>query len=121
MSLQYRRLDSNDDYLFGQGSQGFLTDSDAVQQAILTTLRLYQGEWWEDTTIGLPLWQKMLGVPGSKTSVITALLQDAISEVTGVKKVYNVSGTFDATTRAYSFLAYVETEYGTTTVVTTTA
>jgi len=121
MSLKYRRLDSNGDYLFGQGSQTFLTDTNAVAQAVETSLGLYQGEWWEDTSVGLPLWQKILGSPGSRTSVIDALLQDRISDVTGVTNVYGVTSSFDSATRTYSFAAYVETEYSTTITVSTTA
>jgi len=121
MSLIYRKLDDNGDYRFGQGSQTFLTNSDAVSQAIQTTLGLYESEWWEDTSLGLPLWQQILGAPGSKTSAITSILTQKIESVTGVSGISNVSSNFDASTRSYSFTAQVTTEYGTTTTVSTTA
>lgn len=121
MSIKYRSLDSNNDYLFGRGTQVFLTDTDAVAQAIQTTLKLYEAEWWEDTTAGVPLWQKILGSSGNKTSIIDAILQDAILDVTGVTNVYNVSSSFNSSTRSYSFSCKVTTEYGTTITVATTA
>ena len=64
----YRRLDADYDYTFGQGKQDFVSGVDAVAQAIYTRLFLLFGEWWEDQKDGLPLWQSIIGVPGSPNS-----------------------------------------------------
>lgn len=63
-TLQYLQLDSQNDPVFDPGAN--LTDGKAVAQAILTRLRLLLGEWWEDATIGLPVFQLILGQLGSQ-------------------------------------------------------
>lgn len=62
-TIQYLRLDSSNDPIFDPTAN--LTDIDAVAQAILTRLRLFLGEWWEDTSLGLPTFQLILGQLGS--------------------------------------------------------
>jgi hypothetical protein len=64
-TITYRKLDQNGDPLFGNGAANFVSDIDAVAQAIGTRLRLLQGEWWENTNAGTPLFQSMLGVSGA--------------------------------------------------------
>jgi hypothetical protein len=46
--------------MFGQGSANFAMDIEAVTQAIKTKLLLLIGEWWEDSSKGLPLFQTIL-------------------------------------------------------------
>ena len=50
VSIQYLRLDPVNDAIFA--AQSSLTDLDAVAQAILTRLKLFQGEWWETFSSG---------------------------------------------------------------------
>ena len=112
LTIKYRRLDSDGDYTFGKGSGDFLTGVHAVAQAIQTKLKLYEGEWWEDTQDGLPMFQKILGQRTPKSEVTNIIrkrileLQDYISELK------NVSFEYDQTTRAYSFACTVITIYG---------
>lgn len=53
--MRYRKLDANGDYTFGAGSSCFITDHDAVVQAIVTRLKLWKYEWWEDLEEGIPM------------------------------------------------------------------
>lgn len=62
----YRKLDQNGDYVFGGNGSCYISGLNAVKQAILTRLRLLLGEWWEDETDGLPLWQKILAARDKK-------------------------------------------------------
>jgi hypothetical protein len=116
VSLIYRRLDSNGDYTFGQSKQNFLSDINAVAQAILTRLRLLKGEWWEDTTEGLPLFQQILGTRGTNKKVVDSLIRSRILDTTGVSGIETYESTFDGETRAYTFTATVNTDYGSTTI-----
>ena len=120
-SMKYRKLDENGDYTFGQGSQGFLTDTNACAQAIKTRLALYEGEWWEDLTTGLPLWQKILGSPGTNKSAIDVILGERITGTTGVKNIISAKGNFTPSTRSYAYAAYVNTEWNTSVTISTTA
>jgi hypothetical protein len=57
--MRYRPLDANGDYTIGVP---FLVNSpNTVAQAILTRLKLFQGEWFIDTTDGTPWLQSILG------------------------------------------------------------
>lgn len=71
-TFAYLLLDSDYDPVFDTGAQ--LTGSAAVAQAILTNLRLFLGEWWENLNIGLPVFQVMLGQPGSQRTLNAAEL-----------------------------------------------
>lgn len=111
-----RRLDENFEPTFGQGQQDFISDTEAVAQAIRTRLLLLQGEWWLDTTDGLPLWQQILGTRNNVQS-INILIQDRILGTPQVKSITSMSGNLDHNTRAYSFTATVLTNFSTTITV----
>ena len=53
--MKYRKLDENGDYSFGNNSLDFISDADAIAQAIKTKILLFYGEWWENTAIGIPM------------------------------------------------------------------
>lgn len=113
----YRRLDASGDYTFGQGKQDFLRDIDAVGQAIMTRLKLLLEEWWEDTQDGLPLWQSILGATGAKnTKIADSLIRARIIGTENVTGISSFTSTFNRDTRAYRFLAVVDTVYGKVTV-----
>ena len=110
--MAYRRIDSTGEPVFGQGRQDFLTDVDAVGQAIVTRLHLYLGEWWEDLNEGIPMWQSMLGVPGSKKEGIDRIIQNEILTTENVKEITEIQSRFDPATRTYQFYAKVDTIFG---------
>jgi len=58
-SISYLQLDSLNDPVFANGTS--LTGAAAVQQAVLTRLNLFLGEWWENLNLGLPVFQVILG------------------------------------------------------------
>lgn len=60
--MRYRALSASGDYTFGQGQANFLINSPAaVGQSVLTRLRLWEGEWFLDTTDGTPWLQSVMG------------------------------------------------------------
>lgn len=109
----YRRLDDDWDYCFGRGKQNYISDIDAVGQAIKTRLLLLYGEWWEDLSDGLPLWERILGTNGSEENrqAVDLIIRDRISGTDGVSAVIQFESTFEK--RIYKFTATVETIYGT--------
>jgi len=111
-TISYRRLDENFEPTWGQGQQDFISDTEAVAQAIRTRLLLFQGEWWLDTTDGLPLWQQILGTRNSMQS-ITLLIQDRITGTPHVKSITSITPSFNSVTRQYSFVATVTTTFST--------
>lgn len=120
----YRRLDSNGDYVFGQGRSQFISGSEAVAQAIVTNLKLLLGEWWEDVNNGLPLWQSILGIPGSEANQLSIdnIIKDRIlkTNLNGevlVSSIDDYTRTYDVTTRVYTFEAVVTTIYSESVVI----
>lgn len=112
--MKYRRLDSNNDYSFGRNAQDFASDREAVKQAIQTRLLLLQGEWWEDTAEGLPLFQSILGVRNISDNKQAAdlLIQQRILGTTGVTSIATYTSTIDDSSRTYIISCDVNTVYG---------
>lgn len=114
MSVRYRRLTENNEPVMGKGSQDYLTDAEAVGQAVLTRLRFWKGEWWEDQNLGLPMWQSILGVVGARKDSIDRILQEEIRNTPGVYNIESMSSVFNSETRAYQFYCVINTVYGQT-------
>lgn len=116
--MRYRKMDDNDDYVFGQSGQDFYTGVDAVAQAIYTRLKLLYGEWWEDTTDGLSLFENILGSSGSPKNkrAIDSLITERILGTLNVKGITNFASSFDADIRSYSFQCTVNTTFGQVTI-----
>lgn len=72
-SFAYLPLDASGDITIVTGAN--LMGVDAVAQAILTRLRLWYGEWWEDMSLGLPVFQRILGQLGSAAGLAAMQLE----------------------------------------------
>jgi hypothetical protein len=109
--LKYRKL-INDDYSFGHNANDFISGTTAVSQSIKTNLLLLFGEWWESIDQGLPLFQNILGQPGTPENMQATdlLVQGVISNTPGVISVKNFISTYEK--RKYSLTCTVETQYG---------
>lgn len=118
-TITYRAIDA-DTYepLWGQGQSNFISDIDAVAQAIGTRIRLLQGEWWADLHDGTPLFQSMLGVSGvgKNPSAITLALVARIQGTPFVTGISEITTLFDPPTRAFTFSANVQTQFGVVTL-----
>lgn len=112
--MRYRRLDSNDDYTFGQNTQDFVSDVDAVKQAVFTRLKLLYGEWWESTEDGFPFFEQVAGKPGSFGSLqaVDLVIRDRIINTENVVQIIAYSGTYNAETRNYSVYTKINTTFG---------
>lgn len=93
-TIQYLQLDAEYDPVFSPGAN--LVDQYAVTQAILTRLKLFLGEWWENTNIGLPVFQAILGQLGTQKGLaaMTLAVQQNIEGGPYVTGVDNVGVTF---------------------------
>lgn len=89
----YRALDENGDMTFGKGPANLKKDADAVRQAVITRLKLLQGEWWENYEDGLPLFQKIL----AKRDITEAkrLIRERIAGTEGVLSVNSFNASFE--------------------------
>ena len=116
--MKYRRL-TNGDYTFGSSKFDFVTGVEAVAQAVMTRLKLLQGEWWENLKEGLPLWQEILGNSGSTDYIrhVDTIIKQRIAKTEGVKEIVSYEGSFNTQRREYSFVAKINTEFSENTII----
>jgi hypothetical protein len=68
-----RNLGSDWDAQRGHGLADFLVDQYAVAQIIAQRLKLFQGEWFANTSLGVPWFQSVLGQPTTNQAVALIL------------------------------------------------
>jgi hypothetical protein len=109
-TIQYLQLDPQYDPIFDSSAN--LTDAFAVNQAILTRLKLLLGEWWENTNLGLPLFQVILGQLGTQRGLaaMTLAVQQNIEGGPYVTGTSDISVTF--TQGVLSITAKAYTQFG---------
>lgn len=111
--ITVRALGPTGDPLEGNGARDFLSDIDAVGQIIMTRIKLFQGEWWENLQAGTPMFQSILGQENaSQTSVISAILQSRIASAPYVEDILNLVCTYTPATRHLAFSCTVRTQFG---------
>jgi hypothetical protein len=112
-TIAVRNMGPNYDPLYGNGQGNFLYDAYAVAQIIGTTLRLFQGEWWENLLDGVPMFQSILGQGGaSDTATISAILQNAIYGVPYVNQITGLNVNYNPQNRDLTFSCTVLTAFG---------
>lgn len=117
MELEYRRLDENGDYVFGQGKGNFYSNiPEAVAQAVKTRLDLIEGEWFLDTSEGTPYESQILGA--GKINTYDQAIQVRILGTPGVTKLLQYSSQIDSTTRKLSVNCEIDTVFGTAEIAT---
>ena len=100
------------DYTWGQGARNFLVDNPtAVAQAILTRLRLWQGEWKFNANAGVPWMQHILAHP-TGTGVPDSAIRSIITNTPYVTQITNYASTWNPTNRDFSVSCNVYTAFG---------
>ena len=115
-SVQYLALDPSYDLVFDPGAA--LSGTAAVAQNILTRLKLFKGEWWENLNLGLPMFQTVLGQAASSKGLLA--MQLAVQQVIlGTPYVTGISAMdvqFSEGTAQLVITATVQTVFGQTSV-----
>lgn len=103
--MKYRKLDINGDYSFGSGMKDYISESEAVAQAIKTKILLFYEEWWEDKGIGIPMFQSFVGQTNPETikTSLADIIEKRIKDVPGINQVKNVEVEIDKTNRTIGF------------------
>lgn len=109
--MRNRKLTATGDYSWGNSEQDFYINVPAaVGQAVQTRLLLFQGEWFLDNTVGLPLIGGVIGkVPQSTAD---AAVQNRTTGTQGLADISSYSSEIDTATRAYSVQMTINTIYG---------
>lgn len=88
------------------------TGSNPVQQDLSQRLRMFQGEWFLDTSAGVPILQEIL-VKDPNLGQVDAIVQNTILSTPGVLQLASYSSTYDRMRRRARFEFVVVTQYGT--------
>lgn len=108
--MRYRKLDSNGDYSMGHGDSDWLVNSPAcVAQAITTTLKLFQGEWFANINSGFPI-QNVIGF-GNLLQCDYAFTE-TVASVPGFKDFAQYQSYYNPATRTFLPTATIDTIYG---------
>lgn len=103
--------DPGGDMTFGRGGLNFLVDSPAaVAQCVATRLKLWEGEWFLDTTEGTPYLQSILGQ--HNLGLATALVRERVLGTPFVTGIADFSMAWNSTTRAFQVTGKVSTAFG---------
>ena len=108
--MRYRKLDANGDMVFGSGKNDYITEVEAVKQAVKTRLLLLYNEWWENAEDGLPLFELIAGHRDKGTA--EKEIQERIQGTQHVISVKNIQTSFER--RGFYFSCDLQTEYGQT-------
>jgi hypothetical protein len=113
-TILVQQNDANNDPIEGPNGPVFIADLDAVAQIIYTTLRLLLGEWFQNLTIGFPLFQSLIGASGSPTDPagVMLIIQQTILSCPYVLQIVDFSFEFNSATMASTFSAVVSSAFG---------
>lgn len=108
--MKARKLDSNYDYVFGNNSQDYVDGAEAVAIAVRTKVLLFYKEWWEDRSLGIPMFESIMGQVNKNNIRMAAisLITKRILEVPEVKKVDSVDVIFHEKERAMTVQATIQ-------------
>jgi hypothetical protein len=118
--FRYRQLTDNladprrvgGDMTFGRGINNFLADNPtAVAQAILTRLRLWQGDWFLNLQEGVPYLQQILGHAPS-ANVPDSAIRATILGTPFVRSISDYTSSWLSTARNFTVSCKVMTAFG---------
>jgi hypothetical protein len=111
--MKYRKLDTDGDYTFGLGDSDFYSDTpEAVAQAVLTRLKLDQGEWFLDINEGTPYSTEILGT--GTIGRYDFAIKDRIINTFGVQQIREYYSYIDPNDRSSHIFCVIDTIYGQT-------
>lgn len=112
--ITVRALSPSYEPQMGAGQACLISDLYAVAQIIGQRLRLFQGEWWENSTLGLPLFQSILGQGAGNRAlqVMMMVILQQIATCPYVQSIASSSYSYDANARIFTFQCVVLTQFG---------
>ena len=110
-------LTTGDWNLTGTAADYLVDTPEAVAQAVTTRLGLWQGDWFLDTSAGMPWLTQVIGYGTQKLS--DQAIQEQILGTPGVRGITSYSSTLNPVTRQLTVTVSLSTDYGPTSATTT--
>lgn len=95
------RLTSSGDLDFTGDNLTLIDGQEAIAQDITVNLQLFLGEWFLDTRIGMPYYEKVLGKK-PRIPVLKNLFQKALLQINGVESIGDLDIEYTGATRVLS-------------------
>ena len=83
--MKVRRLDTNNDWTFGNGQANYLKDNDAVLQNVATRLKSFKNDWFLDSDAHID-WFNILGSKENKQTILNEV-ERVVLQTEGVMKI----------------------------------
>jgi hypothetical protein len=113
--LRYRKLSPTGDYTFGNGQLDFWVNVPAaVGQAVQTGLQLWQGEWYLDSSQGMPWVQGVLGK--NSQAMEDSTIRNQVTNTQGVTDISSYTSTRNDDKRSLNVQLSIDSIYGPTSV-----
>lgn len=108
------KLNSSNDITIGDDGDLTLTTTrtEMCAQTLTITLNTFQGEWFLDTSFGIPYIQEIIGV-ARKKSIADRIFLSAIADNAYVDSIESYTSTYDRDERYYTMTVTVTTSEGT--------
>lgn len=105
-------INADGDLTLTAGDFVFVDEGYLVAQAIETTLRALQGEWFLNTDFGVPYFQSVLGKKMISKSDFDSIIKAAIVGVQDVNRILEYGSSFDHAGRTFSVSFKADTTFG---------
>jgi hypothetical protein len=109
MTFRALKLDSNYNVVHVAGQLQRVSDGESVVQAVKFALSVFQGEYFLDTTAGLPYFQEIL-VKNPDVAQIRRRIADRIESVPGVAELVSLTLDFDRPNRTLAVRFTITTD-----------
>lgn len=102
-------LDTNGDLLVNLGKTVILQGAQAIAQNLYSKLRIFLGEWFLDTSVGVP-YLSVVYVKNPSLAVITQFFSGLVLGTPGITGLRSINVTLDGSTRVadVSFVALTD-------------
>lgn len=87
------------------------TKEEEIVQRVGMKLRTFQGEWFLDTTYGIPYLQQIIS-RARRPQEVDAIFISEIRNIEGVNRIIDYKSNFDRTTRLYEINLNIATDFG---------
>jgi hypothetical protein len=104
------RADTHD-LLFKSGDMALIDNAERVAQQVKVELLTWLGEWFLDTTRGMPYLERIL-IKNPNLEIVRQIFSSKIAQAPDVVKVEKLTLTANAKTRVLTVTYVARTEYG---------
>lgn len=99
------------DLTFINGSLAMVSNSEAIAQRVKQHLRMYAGEWFLDTSVGVP-WIEYVFTNPFDQAIAEAIVKDAVLAVPGVVEILSFGANFYPRNRQFDiYEMQIRTEF----------